>query len=233
MTIYNRGVLPRTIAIDGPAGSGKSAIGLWLARELGYTYLDTGAIYRAIAWLALAAGIGTVEADRLARLASEADLRFEPPADPDDPRGYALSIDGRDVTDELFTPIVNQTVSPVASQPAVRAALLPLQRRIAAAGRIVMAGRDIGTTVMPDADLKLYLDASVEERARRRWAQERAAGGVRTLESVLADVRERDRIDSARAASPLRPADDAVIVQTDGVPIEEEKTLIRRLLGSR
>jgi cytidylate kinase len=221
---------PRTIAIDGPAGSGKSVIGLWLAGELGYAYLDTGALYRAIAWLALDRAIDVGDGARLAALATETDLRIEPPPRPDDPRGYALVIDGRDVTEELFTPAVNRTVSPVASQPAVRAALLPLQRRIAAAGGIVMAGRDIGTTVMPDAELKLYLDASVEERARRRWEQERALGGTRTLETVLTDVRERDRIDSERATSPLRPADDAVILHTDDVTLAEEQAQIRRLL---
>jgi cytidylate kinase len=224
-------VPPRTIAIDGPAGSGKSVIGLWLARELGYAYLDTGALYRAIAYLALERGVELRDGLRLAELARAADLRIEPPGDRDDPRGYAVRLDGRDVTAELFTPPVNQAVSPVAAQSEVRRELLPIQRRIAAEGRIVMAGRDIGTVVMPDAELKLYLDASLEERARRRWEQEQADGRGRPLAAVVADVRQRDQIDSERATSPLRPAEDAVVLRTDGLPLEAEKAQILGLVG--
>ena len=221
---------PRTIAIDGPAGSGKSVIGLWLARELGYAYLDTGALYRAIAYLALERGVDPRDGPRLADLARRADLQIGPPAERDDPRGYAVRLDGREVTAELFTPSVNEAVSPVASQPDVRSALLPIQRRIASQGRVVMAGRDIGTVVMPEAELKLYLDASLEERARRRWEQELASGRGRPLAEVVADVRQRDQIDSGRAAAPLRPADDAVVLRTDGLSLEDEKALILALV---
>ena len=224
---------PRTIAIDGPAGSGKSVIGLWLARELGYAYLDTGALYRAIAYLALRRGVDPRDGPRLAELAGRADLQIEPPAGRDDPIGYAVRLDGRDVTAELFTPAVNEAVSPVASQPEVRSALLPIQRRIAGQGRVVMAGRDIGTVVMPDAELKLYLDASVEERARRRWQQEQRSGRGRGMAEVLADVRQRDRIDSDRADAPLRAAEDAVVLATDGMALDEEKARIRQLLETR
>ncbi|HEY3107298.1 MAG TPA: (d)CMP kinase [Chloroflexota bacterium] len=223
---------PRTIAIDGPAGSGKSVIGLWLARELGYAYLDTGALYRAIAYLALEEGVDPRDGPRLAELAGRADLRIEPPAGRDDPTGYAVRLNGRDVTAELFTPAVNEAVSPVASQPEVRSALLPIQRRIAGQGRVVMAGRDIGTVVMPDAELKLYLDASLDERARRRWEQETAGGRGRRLAEVVADVRKRDRIDSERATAPLRPADDAVVLRTDGRPLEETKARVMALVQS-
>jgi cytidylate kinase len=225
-----RPVPPRTIAIDGPAGSGKSVVGLWLARELGYAYLDTGALYRAIAYLALERGLDTRDGGRLAEAARAADLRIAPPADREDARGYVVLLDGRDVTAELFTGPVNAAVSPVASHPQVRGELLPIQRRIAAQGGIVMAGRDIGTVVMPDADLKLYLDASLEERARRRWEQEQSSGPGRALEEVVADVRRRDQLDSERATSPLRPADDAVVLQTDGVPLEAEKAEILALV---
>jgi cytidylate kinase len=223
-------VPPRTIAIDGPAGSGKSVIGLWLAGELGYAYLDTGALYRAITYLALERAVDPHDGPRLAELAREADLLISPPARRDDARGYSVRLDGREVTAELFTPAVNDAVSPVASHPAVRAALLPIQRRIAGQGRVVMAGRDIGTVVMPDAELKLYLDASLEERARRRWEQEQGSGRGRTLEEVVADVRQRDRIDSERATSPLRPADDAVVLHTDGLALEDEKAQILALV---
>jgi cytidylate kinase len=224
-------VPPRTIAIDGPAGSGKSVIGLWLAGQLGYAYLDTGALYRAVAYLALERGVDPGDGRRLAELARAADLRVEPPAERDDPRGYAVRLDGRDVTAELFSPPVNQAVSPVASHAEVRAELLPIQRRIASQGGIVMAGRDIGTVVMPDAELKLYLEASLGERARRRWEQEQASGRGRPLAEVVADVRQRDRIDSERATAPLRPADDAIVLQTDGLPLEAEQAQILALVG--
>ena len=219
---------PRTIAIDGPAGSGKSVIGLWLARRLGYAYLDTGALYRAVAWLALERAIPPGDGPAVAEAARAADLRVLPPSDPDSPRGYEVHVDGRDVTEELFGAAVNALVSQVAAQPAVRAVLLPLQRRIARDGRVVMAGRDIGTVVLPEADLKLYLDASTDERARRRWLQEERR---RPLADVLRDVRQRDATDSARATAPLKPAEDAVVLHTDGMTLEEEQRRILELVA--
>lgn len=218
---------PRTIAIDGPAGSGKSVVGLWLARELGYAYLDTGVLYRSIALLALRHGIALSEEDALARLARSAHIDVRPPNRPDDARGFSVYIEGADVTEELFSAPVNEAVSRVAAHPGVRSALLPLQRRIGQAGRVVMVGRDIGTVVLPDADLKLYLDASPEERARRRWQQEARR---RRFEDVLIDVRRRDQLDSERATAPLRPADDAVVIATDDLPLDAEKARILTLL---
>jgi CMP/dCMP kinase len=223
-------VPPRTIAIDGPAGSGKSVIGLWLAGELGYAYLDTGALYRAITYLALERGVDPRDGARLAALTRAADLDVAPPARRDDPHCYAVRLDGREVTAELFTPSVNEAVSPVASHAAVRDELMPIQRRIASQGSVVMTGRDIGTVVMPDAELKLFLDASLEERARRRWQQEQAIGRGRSLDDVAADVRQRDQIDSERATSPLRPAEDAVVLRTDGLSLEDEKAQILALV---
>ena len=219
---------PGTIAIDGPAGSGKTVIGLWLARKLGYAFLDTGVLYRALTWLALRRGIPTSDPDALAAAAASASIDVLPHAE----RGYVVEIDGRDVTDELFAPDVNAEVSTVAAHPAVRRELLPVQRRIAARGGAVMVGRDIGTVVLPDAELKLYLDAPLGVRAQRRWAQERQQGGARALEEVLADLRRRDRLDSERATSPLRPADDAVVIETDRVTLDEEKARILALVNA-
>jgi cytidylate kinase len=214
---------PRTIAIDGPAGSGKSVIGLWLARQLGYAYLDTGALYRAITLLALREGVAIDDGQALACLVERHHVEVLPPRPADEARGYTLEIDGEPVTEQLFTPEVNDLVSPVAAHPEVRAAVLPLQRRIAARGQVVMVGRDIGTVVMPDAELKLYLDASVDERARRRWAEERERGRERPFEDVLADVRQRDSIDSTRATAPLKVAPDAIVLNTEGFALDETK----------
>jgi cytidylate kinase len=216
---------PSTIAIDGPAGSGKTVVGLWLARELGYAFLDTGVLYRALTYLALGQGVAPSDGPALAALAAAAAIVVEPHPE----RGYRVRLDGRDVTEQLFSAEVNASVSPVAAHAEVRRELLPLQRRIARDGRVVMVGRDVGTVVLPNADLKLYLDASDEERARRRWEQEQRR---RSLAHVLADVRQRDRIDSERAASPLRPADDAVVIDTDGMSLEQEQARIRELVGA-
>jgi cytidylate kinase len=220
---------PRTIAIDGPAGSGKTVIGLWLARELGYAFLDTGVLYRALTWLASQRGVALEDGAALTAMADAAAIEVHPHPD----HGYVVVVDGHDATEALFGPDVNAGVSIVAAHPQVRRALLPLQRRIGRAGAVVMVGRDIGTVVLPEADLKLYLDASADERARRRWEQERERGGTRSLEAVLADVRKRDRLDSQRSTSPLRPADDATILETDRLGLDEEKRRILEIVRGR
>ncbi|HEV8639220.1 MAG TPA: (d)CMP kinase [Chloroflexota bacterium] len=217
---------PRIIAIDGPAGSGKSVIGLWLARKLGYAFLDTGVLYRAITWLALRRGIPTSDGAALAAAAADVSINVLPHPE----RGCAVEIDGCDVTEELFAPAVNAEVSTVAAHPGVRRQLLPVQRRIAGRGRVVVVGRDIGTVVLPEAELKLYLEASAAERARRRWEQERRKGGTRSLDEVLAEVRRRDRLDSERATAPLRPAPDATILDTDRLSLDEEKQRILEIV---
>ncbi|MBM4418969.1 MAG: (d)CMP kinase [Chloroflexi bacterium] len=228
-----RFVPPSTIAIDGPAGSGKTVIGLWLAAHLGYAFLDTGVLYRAVALDALEANLDVHDGELLAARARAIPLRISPPDEADRPRGYSAYLGDHRITDSLFEPRVNSVVSIVAAHRSVREALLPLQRGLGERGRVVMVGRDVTTTVLPHADLKLYLDASIERRARRRWDQERAHGSTRDVNSIAADLADRDQRDSGRDASPLRVATDAIRIQTDDLDLEEEKRLIVELLESR
>ena len=192
------------IAIDGPAGSGKSTIGRALAARLGLEYLDTGAMYRSVAYAALAAGVDPADAAAVAALARRLSIEVGPPT----------LVDGVDATVAIRTPEVNVAVSEVARNAEVRRELVRRQREWAEAhGGGVLEGRDIGTVVCPDAELKVYLTASEEERARRRT--EEAAPGL----DAAADVARRDRADSTRAASPLVVADDAVVIDTTGRPV--------------
>ena len=214
-----------TIAIDGPAASGKSAVGVALARHLGYRFFDTGAMYRAVTWLALRRGIDVHDATALAVLAVNADVAVrDTPDDAIEPTG--VIVDGQDATPHLREAEVEANVSLVSRVPAVRETLVRIQRELAGAGSVVMAGRDIGTVVLPDAGLKVYLDASVEVRARRRAAQMREAGLEPNLEALMADLTRRDGIDSSRQASPLTAAPDAVIINTDTLTIQE---VVRRI----
>ncbi len=214
-----------TIAIDGPAASGKSAVGVALARRLGYRFFDTGAMYRAVTWLALRRGVDARDADALTSLADCASIAVrDTPGDAIEPTGVV--VDGEDATPHLRDPDVEANVSLVSRVPGVRAALVRIQRELAAAGSVVMAGRDIGSVVLPDAGLKIYLDASREVRARRRAAQMREAGLEPDFDALLADLTRRDGIDSSRDASPLTAAADAVIINTDTLPIEE---VVRRI----
>ncbi len=222
--------LPRVIAIDGPAGAGKSTVASALARRLGYLYFDTGVLYRAVTLAALRRGIALDDHDAIAHLARGIHIDVEPPR-VEDGRTLTVLLDDEDVTWAIRQPEVDRNVSAVSAQPAVRRALLQRQRAIAAGGGIIMAGRDIGTVVLPDADLKIYLEATPEERARRRVAEERARGQDRPFAEVLADIARRDDIDSHRALSPLRPADDAVIVDTEGLDIDGVLAAIDRLLA--
>ncbi len=214
-----------TVAIDGPGSSGKSSVGAAVAAELGYRFCDTGLFYRAITWLALARGIPETDADRLIDLIEEIEL--EPDAQR---RLVRVAVGGRDVTDEVRGPEVDAQVSMFARVPEVRSALLVEQRRIAAGGGIVMAGRDIGTVVLPDADVKIYLDASVEERARRRTGERGLRGDADPdgagAAKILAQLRRRDDLDKGRAVAPLRPADDAVVITTDGNTLEQTVALV-------
>jgi cytidylate kinase len=211
--------LPSTIAIDGPAASGKSTIGGLLAERLGYLYFDTGVMYRAVTWAALARGIAIGDEVKVTALAEELLIDVVHPT-VDDGRQYTVLADGQDVTWQIRRPEVNQGVSPVSAYRGVRAALTILQRRLAQKGRIVMVGRDIGTVVLPDADLKIYLDATVKARAERRYREEEARGEPVDYDSVLASVRHRDEIDSGREIAPLRVAEDAVVIDTTLLDIE-------------
>ena len=209
-----------TIAIDGPAASGKSTIGLRLACALGYTFFDTGVMYRAVAWLALQRGLDLLDEAAVTKLAEEANLDIRP-ASKEDGRTSDVLADGGDITWEIRRPEVDANVSVVSAYAGVRRALSALQRRIGLRGKVVMVGRDIGTVVLPEADLKIYLDASAQERARRRYNEIIARNEQADYDEILSMVRARDRIDSTRAVAPLRPADDAVILDSDKLSADE------------
>jgi cytidylate kinase len=222
--------LPLTIAIDGPAASGKSTIGALLAERLGYVYFDTGVMYRAVTWAALQRGIRIEDEAAVTRLSEDLHIEVTKPTE-DDGRQYTVYADGEDVTWDLRRPEVNQHVSPVSAYAGVRASLVAQQRRIGQAGSIVMVGRDIGTQVLPEADLKIYLEAVVDERARRRYAEvvgRHAAaqlGDARKQDdeytSILDALIRRDRIDSSRKVSPLRPAEDAQVIDTSDMTVDQ------------
>lgn len=218
---------PSVIAIDGPAGVGKSVVSARLAAALGYLYLDTGAIYRAVTLLAMRRGVPLDDGEALAALARDTRLVILPPTAADG-RQYTVLADGDDVTWELVTAEVDRHVSRVAAHPAVREAVLPIQRE-AARARVVVAGRDIGTVVLPNADLKIYLDAPPEVRARRRCAQLAERGQPADYQTVLAEIERRDGLDSTRATAPLRVAPDAVVIDTSDLTLEEELQTILRL----
>jgi len=212
--------VPAIIAIDGPAASGKSTVGQRLAEMLGYLFFDTGVMYRALTWAALQRGIALTDEPALARLAEELQIDVTQPSK-DDGRVYDVWLDGEDATWEIRRPEVDATVSIVSAYASVRKALSAQQRRIGMRGRVVMVGRDIGTVVLPEADLKIYLDASLEQRARRRYLEQLSRGEPTSFEETLQAMQRRDQIDSSRAVAPLRPAEDAVIVDTDHLTIEQ------------
>ena len=220
-------MLPSTITKDGPVASGKSTIGYLLAQRLGYLYLDTGAMYRAVTWVALSRGVPVEGEAAITALAEELHIDITLPT-VDDGRQYTVLTDGEDVTWDIRRPEVDANVSVISAYPGVRRAMVAHQRRIAAAGRVIMVGRDIGSVVLPDADLKLYLDATPQERARRRWLERQARGESVTYEEVLAMMLRRDEIDSHRAVSPLRVPDGAVVIDTTGLTIDEVLALILR-----
>lgn len=221
-----------TIAIDGPAASGKSTVGELLARRLGYFYFDTGVMYRAVTWAALDRGIPIEDEAAVTALAENLHIDVTPPT-VDDDRQYTVLADDVDITWEIRTPEVNAAVSPVSAYAGVRTEMVRQQRRVAEGGRIVMAGRDIGTVVLPDAHVKVYLDASVEERARRRWLEERERGKESDLDEVLASMRRRDEIDSSREVSPLKVAQDAIVLDSTEMSIEEVVSEVERLIAVR
>lgn len=212
--------LPDKIAIDGPAASGKSTVGERLAQKLDYLYFDTGVMYRAVTWAALQ-HLGSVDNESaVTELAQHVCIDVKPPSILDD-RKYDVLVDGEDVTWEIRQPNVDKNVSQVSTYSGVREEMTAQQRRIGERGRVVMVGRDIGTVVLPAADLKVYLDASVEERARRRYLEVLKRGRGETIEEILDSMSRRDQIDSTRKIAPLIAAKDAYIINSDGMSVEE------------
>jgi CMP/dCMP kinase len=208
------------IAIDGPAASGKSTVAAAVAQCLDALIFDTGAVYRALTLAALERGISPDDGERLAHLIEEIQIDVIPPSTGDG-RQYDVLIDGRDVTWDVRDQRVDRAVSPVSAHPEVRRGLLELQRSIGRSGRVVMPGRDIGTVVIPDAQLKIWLDASIDERARRRQNELAQRGVQTTLEEVLSEMRDRDAYDSSRAEAPMEPAMDAEVIATGGRAVDE------------
>lgn len=207
------------IAIDGPSGAGKGTIARALSESLGYRHVDTGAMYRAVAWKALRDGIALDDEPAVASLGRAADISVE---------GGVVSIDGHDVTRAIRTPEIDKAAASVARLPAVREILVARQRAYGAGRGVVIEGRDIGTVVFPDADVKIYLDAAAEERARRRASDAAHTGGQAGQAAVAASIASRDRSDTTRAVSPLMPAADAVQIDTTSMPIEQ---VVERVLA--
>ncbi|WP_299024610.1 (d)CMP kinase [uncultured Thermanaerothrix sp.] len=211
---------PLTIAIDGPAASGKSTVGERVAKVLGYLFFDTGVMYRAVTWAALQR-LGSVEDEAaVTHLAQAVHIDVRPPSR-EDGRQADVWLDGEDITWAIRRPEVDRWVSRVAAYPGVRQAMTQQQRRIGLRGRVVMIGRDITTVVLPEAEAKIYLDASVEERARRRYLERKARGEEVSYEEILEGLRQRDHLDSTREVAPLRVAVDAIIINTDGLSVDE------------
>lgn len=211
---------PYIIAIDGPAASGKSTLGKRLADALGYLFFDTGVMYRAITWLALERGLDIGDEAVITTLAESVLIEVLPPSEADG-RACDVLVENQDITWNTRSPSVDAKVSLVSAYMGVRHALSGQQRRIGLRGRVVMVGRDIGTVVLPEANIKIYLDASPEERARRRYEELIARGEEADYDEILAKVMERDRIDSTRDVAPLRAAGDAVILDSDQLNADE------------
>lgn len=211
---------PSIIALDGPAASGKSTLGKKLADSLGYLFFDTGIMYRAVTWMALQQKLELQDEAAVTSLAENAQIDIRP-SSKNDGRACDVIIQDKDVTWDMRGGDVDANVSVVSAYAGVRKALSEQQRRIGKRGKVVMVGRDIGTVVLPDADIKIYLDASAEERARRRYDELIARGEGADYDEILAKVIERDRIDSTRAVAPLRPADDAIQIDSDKLDAEQ------------
>jgi cytidylate kinase len=208
---------PQLIAIDGPVAVGKSSVGALLAKRLGYVFFDTGMMYRAFTWKVLKSAISIKDEQKLSQLANTTKFDFVPL------QGCYLSplIDDEDVSSKLFRPEIEEHVSLTSKISGVRQILILEQRRLAQRGKLVMAGRDIGTVVLPWAELKIYLTASTEERARRRYKELLERGENSSLEIVLSDLKKRDEMDIHRTISPLKPAEDAIIIDTENFILEQ------------
>ena len=221
-----------TITLDGPAASGKSTLGERLAESLDFMYLDTGVMYRAVTLAVLKKNVNVNDESLVTKVSEEMDLDIHP-ATIDDGRSNDVILDREDVTWEIRLPDVEAHVSQVSAYKGVRVAMTKKQREIGNRGGIVMVGRDIGTVVLPDAEIKLYLDASVEERAKRRYLELINRGKQSSYESVLEDLKRRDKIDSSRAIAPLRPAEDAIMIDSDCMNAEEVFQFIFNLVKEK
>lgn len=219
---------PAIIAIDGPAASGKSTLGRRLADALGYLFFDTGVMYRAVTWLALQVGVDVNDEAAVTALAMGTQIEVLPASKPDG-RVCDVIVEGRDITWSIRDPDVDANVSKVSTYRDVRRALSEQQRRIGLRGKVVMVGRDIGTVVLPEANLKIYLDASVHERATRRYNEIKARGNELEYDDILDKVHQRDQIDSNREVAPLRAAQDAVVIDSDKLNADEVFEQVRRL----
>lgn len=217
-----------SVAIDGPSGAGKSTIAKAAAKALGFVYLDTGAIYRTVAWHVTMLGIGPKDTDHVPILLDDANIQIDFRED-----GQHMILNGKDITGELRTPEITACASQVAAQPAVRDFLLDLQRELAKRHNIIMDGRDIGTVVLPNASLKIFLTATPEKRAQRRYAEYLEKGQKITYEEVLADQRQRDYDDSHRKLAPLKQAKDAVLVDTTELGLQESIARVISLIQER
>jgi cytidylate kinase len=225
-------VVSSTIAIDGPAASGKSTLGKQVADKLGYLYFDTGVMYRAITWVALHNKVDIEDENKVTCLAQTTILDIQSPSR-DDGRQCDILADGVDITWEIRTPEVDRNVSLVSSYTGVREALTHQQRKIGERGQVVMMGRDIGTVVLPDADLKIYLDASPEVRAQRRHTEILERGEDSDQDQVLDGMYKRDKFDSTRKIAPLKPASDAVIIRSDNLNEEQVLEQVLSLIYQR
>lgn len=204
------------IAIDGPSGAGKSTLGRMIARELGYLYIDTGAMYRAVALAVIESNVSLNDGRAVAAVAESADVKLE-----GDPDSLRVSLNGRDISEEIRTEAVSHASSVISTIPEVRRTLVERQRKMGAHGRVVLDGRDIGTVVFPNADVKFFLTAQPQERASRRFKEERLRERDVTYEETLTDITTRDERDSTRADSPLAIADNAVVIDSTDFSIEE------------
>lgn len=216
------------IAIDGPSAAGKSTISRILAQRLGLVYINTGAMYRALAYKAAQQALDFNDPEALSRVAEGLNLTMR-----GEPDQLQIVVDGEDVTEAIRSPEISQLSSVASAVPGVRRAMVALQRALGAKGGVVLEGRDIGTQVFPNADLKVFLTANPEVRARRRWIEEHSAGHPLTLEQLAEEIRARDLRDQTRADSPLRRADDAVVIDTSTLGLEEAVEQIVQLVGKK
>ena len=216
------------IALDGPAAAGKSTIAKIVAEQLGYIYIDTGAMYRAITLKAITSGIDLADSQQAGRLLEETQIDLQP-----SPEGQLVFLDGKNVTEDIRSQLVTQSVSQMASHETVRVQMVRLQQKLAAERGVVMDGRDIGTDVLPNAELKVFMSATVEERARRRFEENKRRDIETPLEELQQEIAARDKMDSEREVSPLRQAEDALFLDTTSLTITEAADQILKLAEER